>query len=94
MQRSNLQGGCQRFETVRAHQSQDTNKAQVNRCDAGDLAFVPEIVEADVTETDRGESAEPDPPEVVPTEDTAAGPDEDEPGSAGLRALGQPRRTA
>ncbi|MFG2473624.1 hypothetical protein [Streptomyces fagopyri] len=51
---------------------------------------MPEIVEVDVTETGRGEGAEPDPPEVVPSQDTAAGPDEDEPGPAGLRCSSRP----
>lgn len=50
---------------------------------------MPQIVEVDVTETGRVERAEPDPPEVVPAQDTTAGADEDEPGSAGGGMLGQ-----
>lgn len=56
------------------------------------VAGVPEIVEVDVTQAGRGERAEPDPPEVVPAQDTTARPDEDEPGSAGIGVLGQEMR--
>ncbi|GAA3072408.1 hypothetical protein GCM10010448_64070 [Streptomyces glomeratus] len=49
------------------------------------VAGVPEIMETDAIEAGRCEGTEPDPPEVVPPQDTTPGAEEDKPGSAGRR---------
>ncbi|MGV9247001.1 hypothetical protein [Streptomyces sp. NPDC003710] len=49
---------------------------------------MPGIMEADAVEAGRCEGAEPDPPEVVPSQGTTPGAEEDKPGSAGTGVFG------